>query len=91
MVGGLDAQLADQAELIDAQGRLIDALKLQVTDLTTARDHWKGAFQAERDRSLQLEIALEAQKAMTRGALWRGRFQGIAIGLGAGYVAGRTR
>lgn len=82
--------VAKQDELIQAQARQIKGLEAQVVDLTAGRDQWKAAFQSERDRALSLELALEAQKAVSKGALWRGRLQGVAIGFAAGYVAGRV-
>ena len=87
----LAPMVAKQDELIQAQDAEISALKIQVIDLTTARDHWRAAARAQEDRALSLEIALEAQKSMTRGALWRGRLQGVAIGFAAGYVTERAR
>jgi small-conductance mechanosensitive channel len=83
--------VAKQDELIQAQALQIHGLKAQVLDLTTGRDHWKEAFRAERDRALSLELALEAQKAVARASLWKGRIQGLAVGFAAGYVVDHTR
>lgn len=81
--------VAKQDELISAQGVQIQALKAETLTLSLARDEWKAAFHAERDRATGLYLALEAQKSMTKAALWRGRFQGVAVGFAAGYVSGR--
>lgn len=81
--------VAKQDQLIAAQDKQIQALKIQTLTLTQARDEWKAAFSAERDRATGLYLALEAQKSMTKAALWRGRFQGVAVGFAAGYVSGR--
>lgn len=86
----LAPEVAKRDQIIEAQDAHITALKIEVGTLTTARDHWRSAEQARADQVLHLEAALEAQKAISRGSLWRGRVQGLAIGLGAGYVAGRT-
>lgn len=85
----LRAVVAKQDELIQAQGVQIEALKAQAVTLTTARDEWRAAFRAERDRADSLYLALEAQKAAAKGALWKGRIQGIAVGFAAGYVRAR--
>lgn len=83
--------VAKQMEIITAQAVQIQSQKDENAALRTEAGEFRLAFKAERDRSLGLEIALAAQKSMTQGALWRGRFQGIAVGFGAGYIAGKLR
>lgn len=89
VVDGLRAQLADQAELIQAQDKLIQGLKFDNADLRAESDHWQKAFQAERDRATSIQLALDAQKHVNQASRWRGRFEGFAVGVALGYVGGR--
>jgi len=88
----LSAQvIAKDAEVIAAQDSRIKGLEESNRLLSASRDEWKAAFEAERKRSAGLEIALDAQKHVASSGKWTGRLQGLAIGLGAGFVAGRLR
>jgi hypothetical protein len=80
-----------QEAVIQAQGEVIKLQDVKITDLTISRNAWKASSEAGRREAAGLRIALEAQKSLTRNALWRGRFQGLAIGLGSGYVIGRAQ
>lgn len=86
---GRDAVIEADARLISAQSQQIGSLTLQVSVLTIARDSYKSAFEAEQRRSASLQIALDAQKAVSASGKWLYRAQGLAIGIGAGYIAGR--
>jgi len=92
----LETQIADKDQTIEAgkvalddKNKAIGELKIQIADLVTSRDLWKKSADEERKRAACLEVALEAQKALTKQALWKGRLQGLAIGIGGGYLAGR--
>lgn len=80
-----------QHEVIQAQAVLITELDTRVFDLTRSRDLWKTSAEAREREAAGLRIALEAQKSLTKGALWRGRFQGLAVGIGSGYLVGKMR
>jgi len=95
----------DLSPVVERQRQLIDAyevgkqasekyiftLEADKLDLTISRDAWKASSEAGAREAAGLRIALEAQKSLTKNALWRGRIQGLAIGLGGGYVYGRAR
>lgn len=78
-------------ELVKAQDREIGGLKAQVATLTSARDAWKLTAQNSGREALQLRAALAAQQGLTKNALWKGRIQGLAVGLGTGYIVGRLK
>ena len=80
-----------QETVIEAQSNLIKLQETKIDDLTISRDLWKASTEAGAREAAGLRIALEAQKSLTRNALWRGRIQGLAIGLGSGYVIGRLQ
>lgn len=88
---GRDAVLEDAEALIAAQDKEIGALKLQVVDLTTARDAWKATAEDREREAASLRIALDAQKKVQQASRWRGRIEGFAGGLAVGFVAGRVR
>jgi hypothetical protein len=81
--------VAKQDEVINAQAYLIQGLETKIVDLTISRDAWKASEEARSREAAGLRIALEAQKSLTKGALWKGRFQGLAVGIGCGYLAGK--
>ncbi len=88
----LSAQvIAKDAEVIAAHDGRIKGLEEANRLLSASRDEWKSAFEAERRRAAGLEIALAAQKHVASSDKWIGRLQGLAVGLGAGYAAGRLR
>lgn len=80
-----------QEAVIKAQSNLIKLQEAKITDLTISRDTWKEAESARAREAAGLRIALEAQKSLTKNALWKGRIQGLAIGLGSGYAIGRLQ
>ena len=85
------ALVAKLDELVQAQDREIGGLKAQVMTLTSSRDSWKLAAQDFQRAELQTRAALAAQQGLTRNALWKGRLQGLAVGLGTGCVIGRAQ
>lgn len=85
------AVIAKDAEVIEAQANFIKGQEAQISALVVSRDEWKAAFEAERKRAAGLEITLDAQKHVNKTGRWIGRLEGLAVGLGAGYVAGRLR
>jgi hypothetical protein len=80
-----------QCELISAQETQINGLTLQVDTLTLARDAWRNTAQASQQETVQLRAVIAAKDGLIRGALLKGRIQGFAVGLGSGYVYGKTR
>lgn len=84
-------EVDDLSPLVAAQDKQIAALKDENAALRAALEESKAAFAAERDRANNLWLALEAQKAASKGALWKGRIQGLAVGFAAGYVGGRLK
>lgn len=88
---GRDEVIAAQVVLIAAQDGQIKGLKLALGDESRRSSEWKAAFEAERKRAAGLEIALDAQKHIAASGRWRGRLEGLAVGLGAGLIAGRLR
>jgi hypothetical protein len=77
-----DALIAAQDVAIQDRDKVIEAL-------TIRGDAYRDEADARRRQVVSLELALEAQKAANRGALWRGRLQGVAGGLALGFCAGR--
>ena len=88
---GVPAQDELKDQIIAAQDARIVILEGKALRWEKAYHEANAAFRAERDRTLSLELALEAQKSVSRASLWRGRFQGLAVGFGAGYITGRVR
>ena len=86
-----DAVIAKDAEVIAAQGKQIDDQGILLDQIATSRDAWKLTAEERAREAAGLRIALDAQKSVANSGKWVGRFQGFAIGLGAGYVAGRLR
>jgi len=80
-----------QEAVIEAQSNLIKLQETKIADLTISRDAWRDAEAARSREAAGLRIALEAQKSLTKSALWKGRIQGLAIGIGGGYAIGRIR
>ena len=91
---GLPVAPADQPAALDqAKDQLIDALskengdlKVQVLNLTAARDSWKAAYDQEAQAEVQAHLALVAQQGVTRAA----ELKGFIYGLGTGLVLGKT-
>lgn len=78
-------------ELVQAQDLEISALKGQVATLTSARDSWRLTAESSGREALQLRASLAAKEGLIKGALWKGRIQGVAFGLAVGYVGGRLQ
>ena len=90
-----EEQLAEANAVVASGTLVLNDSKAQVKELKAAlglstqlAGHWKKAADEERKRAACLEVALEAQKALTKQALWKGRWQGLAIGIGGGYLLG---
>lgn len=83
---GLIEAMTEQVEAQQEQIRARDGL---ILSLEAQRDGWKRAHDERQRETVALRLALEGQKAAVRGALWRGRIQGFAVGIASGYLAGR--
>lgn len=93
----------DLRPVVERQKQLIDAyevgkrsnevyikdLESKNFDLTCSRDLWKASTEAGKREAVGLRIALDLQKSLTKGALWKGRIQGLIVGLGSSYIAKR--
>lgn len=76
-------------ELVQAQDHEISALKGQLETVTKARDSWRLTAESSGREALQLRASLAAKEGLIKGALWKGRIQGLAIGFAGGYASGR--
>lgn len=90
-VPDLGPVVAKQRELISAQETRITLLEGNVSTLTLSRDAWRTSAQASAQEAVQLRAVIAAQQGLIAGALLKGRLQGLAVGLGSGYVAGGLR
>lgn len=88
--------VAAQDELIKAQDARHETDEQEKADLRTSLDlavKRGDAFQAahEEDQKAMAaqRVAHEAALSMARAERWKGRIEGLVVGLGAGYVAGR--
>lgn len=86
-----DQVIAKDAELIQAQSKVISDQAEVIGTLVVSRDAWKATAEARQREAAGLRIALDAQRSVATSSRWLGRVQGFAIGLGAGFVAGRLR
>ena len=84
-----DEVIVSDAKVIENQKLVIAQQDSKIVLLTTSRDEWKAAFNDEQRRATGLQIALDAQKRVSVSGKWVWRLQGLAVGFGAGYVAGR--
>lgn len=84
-----DQVIAKDAEMIQAQQVVISDQAAVIGTLIISRDAWKATASAREREAAQLRIALDAMKTVQSSGKWLGRVEGFAIGLGAGYVAGR--
>lgn len=84
---GRDDLLKAQDLMIAKQDALIGTLKAENGALVEARDHWRAAFEAERNRALAQEAATKAWKDAVVASKWRGRIEGFTAGVALGYVA----
>lgn len=76
-------------EIIAAQDTQINGLETQVINLALSRDSWKGAYEASTKEVASMRLAHQAQVAAIKGSRWMGRFEGFAVGVAAGYLAGK--
>ena len=83
-----EAALADQ--IIEAQDEQIAALKVEVAELRSALGLKDKALKISEQRARALEIARDARESAIKRNRWLGRLEGLVVGLGAGYVAGRV-
>ena len=83
-----EAALTDQ--IIAAQDEQIAALKVEVVELRAALDLKDKALKISEQRARALEIARDARESAIKRNRWLGRMEGLVVGLGAGYVAGRV-
>lgn len=83
--------VSKQDELITALTKEIMDLKSQVNTLTLARDSWRSSAKESAKESIQLRAALAAQAGAMRAERWRGRLEGLVLGIGSGYATGRFR
>lgn len=84
-----DELLAADAVLIEKQNEEIHTLTVALADKTKQAEEWHAAFNEERRRAACQEVATAAWKEAVTAAKWRGRVEGVVIGLATGYIAGR--
>ena len=84
-----DAVIAKDAEVIASQKSVIEQQDAEIKGLVTSRDQWEAAYSDEKRSNVGLQIALDAQKVVSSSNKWVYRAQGLVIGFGVGYVAGR--
>ena len=86
---GSTSIVAKQDAVIAALTQENQDLRTQAQALTLARDSWKAAYlKSEQEAGLR-QMALQAQIAAVKAERWKGRLEGLAVGLGVGYVGGR--
>lgn len=88
-VEDLQPRVAKLEELVDAQDKHIGGLTLELDLTRESRDQFRLAFEDERRARVTTEMALQAQIAANKNALWRGRIEGLAVGIGAGLLVRR--
>lgn len=76
---------AEKATLLD----LVAVQEKQIKVLTLARDDWKRAYEQSAQEAIQLRSALAAKEGMAKAERWKGRLEGLAVGVALGYVGGR--
>jgi hypothetical protein len=86
-----DELLAADAVLIAKLDDQVKGLQLALTDEQKRSFEWKATAEAREREAVGLRIALDAQKHVSASGKWVGRFQGLAVGLAGGYIAGRLR
>jgi hypothetical protein len=84
-----DAVIAKDAEVITELQADAGAKDSLIIQLTVSRDQWKSAYEAENRRAVGLQIALDAQKVVSKSDKWLGRIQGFAVGVAVGYAGGK--
>jgi hypothetical protein len=81
--------LAADRELIEAQARENQALKLALSDEKKRSSEFKAAFESERKATAAQQAATEAWKKAVTTSRWQGRIEGFAAGAALGFVGGR--
>ena len=81
--------VAEQDKLIGALTKENGDLKVQVLNLTAARDSWHSAYDESSKEAGALRIAHSAALAAAQSNRWMGRLEGFAVGFGSGYLAGK--
>ena len=89
--GSPDPELLAARELISSQEAYIKALEGKVATQDLSIASWRGTAQARAQELVQANAVIAAQQGLIAGALLKGRLQGLAVGLGSGYVAGGLR
>lgn len=74
-------------QLILAQDRQIQGLKLQLADEHARGDRLQAALDAADKRAAALELAMKAQASAAKADEWRTGFKGAAVGLVVGYLS----
>jgi hypothetical protein len=85
----LVAVVAKQDEVIKAYVEEVASLKAENSTLVLSRDSWKLAYDEKSKEAVAIRIALEAQVAANKAERWKGRFEGFAFGIGAGYAGAK--
>ena len=75
MIAAQDQQIQDQAQ--------------QILVLTARGDSYKAAWEASAQEASSLRLAHEAALHLAHAERWRGRIEGLVVGLGVGYVGGK--
>ena len=75
-------------QIIAAQDIKIVHLEAQVLDLTHLADQRGLEAEARFAETVELRLALAAQKSAMKSAVWKTRIGGFAVGFGSGFVAG---
>ena len=81
--------VAKLREIVKAQDDQIQGQADEIHTLTLSRDSWKLAYDESGKESAAVRIALEAQMAAVKASRWRGRIEGFAFGVVAGYAGGK--
>ena len=85
-VGSLQAVVEKDAEVIKAQDDQVGQQMEIIRQLTVSRDQWKASYESEHKALVGLQIALDAQKVVSKMDKWIYRGQGFAVGLVGGYA-----
>lgn len=76
-------------DVVSSLDKYVVQLEGKVTALTLSGDLKTVALRARDQESVQLHAVIAAQQGLIKGALLKGRIQGLAVGLGSGYLAGK--
>lgn len=89
-VAQLQSVIEAQAALIEAQRQQIEARDRRHEIALREIVHWQRAESERHREAVALRLALEAQKAATKGAYWRGFAHGAITGAAVGGGIGLT-